>query len=74
MMPAQQGFEPQHPVVDQLDQRLVVQVELVALERVTQIAFERHAFGQVVAQRDVEGFKAPAAELLGAVHRRVGVA
>ena len=74
MTPAQERLEPDHSFVGQVDQRLVVKLELVALERVAQVPLDRHPLHKPVAQRDVEHLRAPAAELLSAVHGRVGVA
>ena len=72
--PAQQRLEPDHALVAQLDQWLVVQLELVALDGVAQVALDRHPLDQAAAQSDVERLEAPTAELLGAVHRSVRVA
>ena len=72
--PAQQRLEPDELLGHELDQRLVVQLELVALDRVAQVALDRHPLDQTTAQRGVERLEAPAAELLGAVHRGVRVA
>ena len=58
----------------EIDQRLVVQLELVALDRMAQVALDRHPLDEPVAQGDVERLETPASELLGAVHRGVGVA
>ena len=49
--PAQQRLKPDHHLPIELDQRLVVKLELVALERVAQVALDRHPLDEPVPQR-----------------------
>ena len=54
MRPAQQGLEPGDPVVAEVDDRLVAQVELAPLERVVQLVLEQQPSGDPLAHRRVE--------------------
>ena len=58
----------------QLDLRLVDDPQLAALERVPEPALEVEPLDGALAHRLVEDLAARLAELLGAVHRGVGVA
>ena len=58
----------------QVDDRLVEDLELAALQRPAQLGLGPHAGHGAGAHRLVEQLVAPAAARLGAVHRRVGVA
>ena len=61
------------PLVE-LDHRLVDDAQLVALERAPQLGLGAQPREHALAQHVVEQLEAAAAALLGAVHRRVGVA
>ncbi len=74
MAPAQQRLESRDALIDQIDRRLIVQLELVALDGVTEIALDRHPPDQLVTQRDVEHLEATPAELLRVVIAGVGIA
>jgi hypothetical protein len=71
--PAQQRLDPDEHATRQRDLRLVVEVELVARQRPAQGAFELEALHGAGAHGVVEHLAARLAQLLGAVHRGVGV-
>ena len=71
--PADQRLLLHHPTRPQLDDGLVHGQQLVALEGALQRRLESEASGQLDAHGLVEPLDLPAAPLLGAVHRRVGV-
>ena len=72
MLPAGQGLEAEHFAVD-LCLRLVVQEQLVAADRRTQIDLQREAIAQAAVDVGIEETHGLAAALLGAVERGIGV-
>ena len=73
-VPAQQRLGADHAAVGQADDRLVQQLELVALDGLAQRGLEVEAGGDLLLQLVAEQLDAGAAEVLGPVHRGVGVA
>ena len=72
MVPTQQRLEGGDPLFLQIDERLVVEFQLVAVERPAQLVFELAAVADDVAQFvRIEGIAAPASRL-GVVKRDVG--
>ena len=74
MVPAHQRLEADDLAAAQGDHRLVVQLELVAVERVAQLALGLEPAHGAGPHLGVEDLAAPAPALLRPVHRRVGVA
>ena len=74
VVPAHQRLDADDLAAAQSDHRLVVQFELLALERVAQLALGLEPAHRARPHLGVEDLAAPAAALLGPVHRRVGVA
>ena len=74
MAPAQQRLDAEHGAAAQIDLRLIVESELVALERLLHAPEGLVARLGLAAVLGVEEQVAAAARLLGAVHRMVGVA
>ena len=72
MVPAQQRLDRADPLSLHIDQRLVVENELVSLERMAHLVFERLARLQLLVHRGLEETHRAAAGLLGAVERDVG--
>ena len=72
--PAHQRLEAGDLAAAQGDQRLVVELELVALERLAQLALDLEPAQRPRPHLGVEELAAGASALLGPVHRRVGVA
>ena len=72
--PAHERLDPDDPALVEVDERLVVELELVALERVAEVVLELEALGHAPADGGVEELVARAAVVLGALHRGVGVA
>ena len=73
MVPAQQRLESADAPVSQGNNRLVVQLELVPLDRVAEVGLDEQALLGRHPHRGVEDLKARFAKLLGPVHRGVGV-
>ena len=71
--PAQQRLARDHAAVGDRDDRLVVDLELVSLERVAQIALDAEPTIHLDAQVGVEDREAVAPDRLGAIHRNVGL-
>jgi len=63
--PAQQRFEPDDALALEVDERLVVQLELVQGEGVSQVVLDGEPLGQPVAPPRVEHLEAPAARKCG---------
>ena len=74
MLPADQRLEARDLAGAEADHRLVVEGELVAVERVAQLAFDLEPAHRAGPHLGVEEDAAGAAAFLGPVHRRVGVA
>jgi hypothetical protein len=74
VLPADQRLEADHPVAGQLDGRLVVQLELAALQRQPQVGLELEPLDQPGEHLRVVAGVAAAAGRLGLVHGQVGVA
>ena len=74
VVPAQERLDAADAAVVERDQRLVDEVQLAVVERVAQAALELETLHRTLAHRVVEDLAARLAHLLGAVHRRVGVA
>ena len=74
MVPAHQRLEADDLAAAQRDDRLVVELELVAVERVAQLALDLEAAHGPRPHLRVEDLAAAAAALLRPVHRGVGVA
>jgi len=70
--PAQQGLGARDDAAPQVDARLVVQLQLVARHRMSQVAEQRGALGDARVERRLEPGNAGATACLGAVHRHVG--
>ena len=73
MVPAQQRLAADDPVVADVDQRLVVQLELAAHERLAQVDLQRAARLHARVHLRLEEAVGAAAVGLGAVQRHVGV-
>ena len=73
VVPAQQRFHGDDRSVAQLDDRLVVELELLALDRAPQVVLDLHVLDHAGAHHLVEDLVATAAMLLGAVEGRIGV-
>ena len=74
VLPAHQRLEAADLAGAKVDHRLVVERQLVALERVPQLALDLEPAHRAGPHLGVEEHAAGAAALLGPVHRRVGVA
>ncbi len=74
VLPADQRLEAGDLAGAQVDHRLVVEGELLAVERVPQLPFDLQPAHRAGPHLGVEEDAAGAAALLGPVHRRVGVA
>ena len=74
MVPSQQGLAARPAAALDRHDRLVDQVELVALQRTTQRGVQVEAADGLVAHLLAEPLDPGPAPLLGQVHRRVGVA
>ncbi len=73
MIPVQVGLKPDHGAVADRDDRLVAQLELLALERRAQVALKLEPAIQLGAQRSVKDREAVASRRLGFIHRDVGL-
>ena len=74
VLPADQRLEAADLAGAEVDDRLVVERQLVAVERVAQLAFDLEPAHRTGPHLGVEEHAAGAAAFLGPVHRRVGVA
>ena len=74
VLPAQECLEAGDPPLLQLDDRLVVQAQLAALERAVQVVAGAQVADGAVVRLDRVELGASAPGLLGAVHGGVGVA
>ena len=74
MAPAHERLDGHDLARVEVDERLVVELELVALERAPQVLLEREPLHHALAHAGVEQLEARAAAVLGAVHGDVGVA
>ena len=74
VVPAQQRLEAGDPLALEVDHRLVVDLELAALDRPPEVALEGHLGDGLGVHVGVEQLVAALAAALGAVHRGVGVA
>ena len=74
VLPAQQRLDADDVLVGQPDLGLVLEVQLVVLQSAPQVALQRDLAQHPQAHRGVEDLVLVAAGLLGAMHRRVGVA
>ena len=72
-VPAQQRFDAGHASRGDVDLRLVVELQLAALERVAQIVLQRQPLQRAAVHRRREHLIRVAARVLGAIHRVVGV-
>ena len=73
MGPAQQRLAGRHPAGAQVDQRLVIQMELLGAERFAQIELERAALLHRLLHVHGEETMAAAAAVFGRVQRHVGL-
>ena len=73
VVPAQQRLHGDDRSVAQLDDRLVVELELLSLDRAPQVVLDLHVLDHAGAHHLVEDLVAAAAALLGAVEGRIGV-
>ena len=73
MVPAQQRLQPDNAARTQLDLRLVVKFELVALDRAAQLVGDDHAFLDLAIEVGAVEAEAVAAVLLGAIEREIGL-
>ena len=74
VIPAQQGLEPGDPTGREHDDRLVVDLELAALDRPPQVGLEPQPLHDARVHRLIEDDVPLLAQRLGPIHRRVGVA
>ena len=72
--PAHQRLDGDDPALVEVDERLVVELELVVVERAAQVLLELEALHHAPAHAAVEQLEARAAAVLGAIHGDVGVA
>ena len=73
MAPAHEPLDGDDAALVEVHERLVVELELVALERLAQVLLELEALDRAPAQRGVEELVARSAVVAGARHRDVGV-
>ena len=73
MMPAQQRFAAADLVAFQIDQRLVVQLELVVRERLAQVELERAARLHARVHLRLEKTDSAATVALGPIQRHIGL-
>ena len=73
-VPPQERLGAHHPAVGEAHDRLVEELELVALDGLAQRGLEVEPGGDPLLQLVAEQLDAGAAEVLGPVHRGVGVA
>ena len=73
MLPADQGLDAMHPPGREMQDRLVVEDELVGLDRLAQLAGHSHFLLHGVPEVPAEHLHPAAAAPLGRVHRKVGV-
>ena len=73
MIPAHQGFEGDHHVLGNVADRLVIDLELPALQRRAQIEFQKPPRLRARVHSGLEEAVSAAAVLLGAVERKIGL-
>jgi len=73
VVPAQQRLESGEFAGRELELRLVMQAQLVAVQGAAQLALDRHAAQRAVAHRGLEERVAAVGAALGEVHRQIGV-
>ena len=73
MVPAQQGFHTDHLAGAHVDERLVVELELLLLDRLAQSGFQGVPLYRARVHLGREELVVVAAFLFGVIHRRVGV-
>src|SRR5437764_10592587 len=73
MIPADQRLERADAVLLEIEQRLIVKLELVALDRQTEIGLELAALLRAFVEALFEEGVGPAPRFLGAIQREVGV-
>ena len=74
VLPADERLEPDDPVGPEVDDRLVVGAQLVALEGAPEVALEIEALERLGAHRRVEQREVPGRIALGPDHRDLGLA
>jgi hypothetical protein len=74
MVPAQQRFEAGHRGAGERDDWLIKQLQLLAVDRMAQVRFDRQAVFRRCQHRCIEDLAAGLAAVFGAVHRGIGVA
>src|SRR3954453_1794347 len=74
LLPAHQGFEADHIAGFEIEDRLMEETKLAAIERAIQRGLDREPMSDALVHRFVVDGEAVAAGVLGAVHRRVRVA
>ena len=72
MAPAQQCLDADQLALH-VDQRLVVQLQLLAGQRIAQVAQQQNAAGDILLQARLEQAQAVAPGFLGPVQRHVGL-
>jgi len=72
-VPADQGLTAEDPASGQVHPRLVVQLELIALQRPPQLALQLQAFGHEGIDFAREELEVVPPGVLGAIHGRVGM-
>ncbi len=73
MPPAQQRFQPDDAAGSEFNLRLVMELELAALDRSTQFVGDDHAFPHLAIEIGAVKPDAIAAVLLGAIEREIGL-
>ncbi|CAB4835941.1 unannotated protein [freshwater metagenome] len=73
LLPAHQRFEADDIARLQIEDRLVEQTELAAVESAVERSFDGEAMGDPLVHRLVVDGQTVAAGILGAIHRRVGM-
>src|SRR5881394_1113032 len=74
MIPSQQRFERANPVVFEIEQWLVVQLELPLVEREPKVALDLAPFLGALVEAFLEESERAPSRLLGAIEREVGIA
>src|SRR5213078_2425830 len=74
MIPSQQRFKRANPVVFEIEQRLVVQLELPLVQGKAKIALKPAPFLGALVEAFLEESERSPSRLLGAVEREVGIA
>jgi hypothetical protein len=74
MIPAEQRLEAGHPLVQQVDDRLVVHLQLAAIERGQHVLAQGQVVHRLLGRAPVEHLDPAPTAVLRGVHRGVGVA